>query len=417
MTIDRLHQGAALLAVLVALTSAAPLHPAGQPQAPLLEDRHGQHLQPGRLDPALASALAGALADGGAALAGRTVPTTVDLELQQIAEQALALQLAHSPGARGAAAVLDPHTGEILAWVGGLERARPLGRALWPLAYLAGITSGQLTTATLLADAPLSWSPPRPWWGPASGDGRTWLGPLTVRLALAHSRPTPLVRATEIAGLTPTQGPLLQLLQHLGLPVRSPGGTPPTLDTIEASPLALLGAYAALASEGIYSEPHLLSGASRPGKPPPSRRALTPQASGIGAWLLQGAIRRGSAAAVGQALGHAGVAGQAGTNDPGDVWFIGFSRDRVAIAWLGLDPLCVGPAPTRRAATTIGSALLRPRPPQEPLRPLPRPASLSWAPIDEHTGRRAPGGTWYPFLPGTAPQPRSLDELLDTIEL
>jgi penicillin-binding protein 1A len=66
--------------------------------------------------------------------------------------------------------------------------------------------------------------------------------------------------------------------------------------------------------------------------------AISPQNAHLITDMLQDVIRHGTGARAQRELGRSDLAGKTGTtNDGRDTWFVGFSRDVVAAAWVGFD--------------------------------------------------------------------------------
>ncbi len=151
---------------------------------------------------------------------GFTVYTTIDPELQDLAQQYVTdqvSQLAGNNARNGALVAIKPDTGEILAMVGSPDfrdqdnsgqvnmavSPRQPGSALKPFIYAAAFEKGW-TPATLLWDVPTDFSPTgnpeellySQAYTPVNYDGR-FHGPVLLRDALANSYNIPAVKALE----------------------------------------------------------------------------------------------------------------------------------------------------------------------------------------------------------------------------
>lgn len=149
---------------------------------------------------------------------GFTVYTTLDPVIQNNVQSIISTQLAglaDKNATNGAAVVIRPGTGEILAMVGSADfynesisgqvnmalAPRQPGSSIKPLVYLAAFEKGW-TPATLIWDVPTEFSPsgepndPREPYKPVNYDGR-FHGPALVRSALANSFNIPAVKALE----------------------------------------------------------------------------------------------------------------------------------------------------------------------------------------------------------------------------
>ncbi len=176
----------------------------------------------------------------------------------------------------------------------------------------------------------------------------------------------------------------------------------------------LVRAYAVFGSGGRWIEPtYLLEVRDRDGRllerhePAPGAQVLDPGLASITTWLLTNVVDGGTAFDAKRALGlH--LAGKTGTtNDEKDAWFVGFSPDVITAVWVGFDqPRSLGVSSTGgRTALPIWIDFMREAAPKSADRPFEMAGDVSWALIDEESGRRVTaGGRSYPFLPGTVPE-------------
>ncbi|MDF2572071.1 MAG: mtgA 3, partial [Sporomusa sp.] len=198
---------------------------------------------------------------------GLKVYTTLDLEMQGAAEQAMGqLPTTRTESGikqpQGALVAIDPHTGHIKAMVGGrgndqFNRAvlaeRQPGSAFKPFVYLAAIESG-LTPASIIDDSPVSFGS----WSPVNYD-RKFRGAVTMRDALEQSLNVVTVKLAQQAGIDKT----LYYAQQMGISTlvlkgdtndrnlaMSLGGL-----TRGVTPLEIASAYGVLANSGVRVEP------------------------------------------------------------------------------------------------------------------------------------------------------------------
>ncbi|MEK7188422.1 MAG: PBP1A family penicillin-binding protein [Patescibacteria group bacterium] len=141
---------------------------------------------------------------------GLEVVTTLDYKIQEIAESIVKKEidsLAKLRVGNGAAVVLNPKTGEILAMVGSKDyfdlssdgnvnvttRPRQPGSAIKVINYAYALSNG-FTPATSVEDSPVTFSlPGLPPYSPKNYDGG-YRGTITIRSALAQSRNIPAVK-------------------------------------------------------------------------------------------------------------------------------------------------------------------------------------------------------------------------------
>jgi penicillin-binding protein 1A len=124
--------------------------------------------------------------------------------------------------------------------------------------------------------------------------------------------------------------------------------------------------------------------------------------------MLQGVVERGTATRL-RAVGRT-LAGKTGTtNDEKDAWFVGFSPDLVAGAYIGFDqPRTLGAGETGgRAAAPIVRDFFIHALADTPDVPFRVPSDARLVPINPRSGERmsfgAPGSILEPFRPGTEP--------------
>ena len=139
---------------------------------------------------------------------GLTVTTTLDLNLQNQAQTAVTEEIAKVEKqhiTNGAAIVIDPETGEILAMVGSKNFAatdydgqvnvttslRQPGSSFKPFTYVTAFKKGY-TAATLLMDVPTTFpgGVGQPDYNPVNYDGKN-VGPIQVRYALGEFQKCP----------------------------------------------------------------------------------------------------------------------------------------------------------------------------------------------------------------------------------
>ncbi|MFN3630271.1 MAG: penicillin-binding transpeptidase domain-containing protein, partial [Casimicrobiaceae bacterium] len=163
-----------------------------------------------------------------------------------------------------AVVVLDNASGEVLAYVGSsgaLSEAgavdaarapRQAGSTLKPFIYGLAIEKKLVTAATLLDDAPLAVDVGGGTYAPQNY-AEDYVGPVSVRTALASSLNIPAIRALSLVGVAPVH----RLLREAGLStlVADPEhyGHSLALGSADVTLLDLTNAYRALAQGGLVS--------------------------------------------------------------------------------------------------------------------------------------------------------------------
>jgi penicillin-binding protein 1B len=279
--------------------------------------------------------------------------TTIDLELQQAAEQALKRQLDRldtlysdrNLKPQAALVALDTHTGNVLAMVGGrnyaesqLNRAtdalRQPGSTFKPFVYAAAIEDG-MSPVHLFMDAPRDFVYDRnKTYRPANYGGGYSMSDVTMRTGLVKSLNVVTVDVALQTGLAR----IANLATRFGLP--KPERYPAlALGTEEVTPLQLASAYAAFVNEGRRVEAKAIASV---GEPPAAHTLLpavdqvvSPQTAYVVTNMLAGVIDRGTARKARGAVRGTAIAGKTGTSRDG--WFVGYSPNLVCVVWIGFD--------------------------------------------------------------------------------
>ncbi|WP_432261111.1 penicillin-binding protein 1A [Cupriavidus sp. TMH.W2] len=258
-----------------------------------------------------------------------------------------------SQGPQAALVSLDSASGAIEAMVGGTgfaasrfnhatQAQRQPGSTFKPFVYAAALERG-VSPGTLINDAPLA-NGSR--WQPSNDDGR-FVGPITVRQALAESRNLPAIRTLQSIGIPYT----VEFASRFGFsPRRLPRYLPLALGTGTTSPLRLAAAYGVFANGGHRVEPYLIARITdSEGKVlfsadtgAEDRAAPAPVISARNAFVMDSLLRSvvddGTGAGVRRYLRREDVAGKTGTtNDSVDGWFAGYAGGVVTVAWMGYD--------------------------------------------------------------------------------
>ncbi len=262
---------------------------------------------------------------------------------------------------------LNPHTGQVLALVGGrnygqsqLDRAvskRPTGSIFKPFVYAAaemGAVSGQqlgttadadgnetgggfFTAVTSLSDIPTTFTYDN---GRSTYTPRNYKdsfhGNVTAIYALAHS----LNNATVSLGQKVGFENVAALGRASG--VAAARGTPAVaLGAYDATPLDMAGAYTVFANGGVHINPWMLK-AVRNDKAdivadftPEAHQVMDPKAAYLTQSLLEGVMNFGYGIAVRQKGFKAPAAGKTGTSH--DAWFAAYSSNLICVVWVGND--------------------------------------------------------------------------------
>ncbi len=366
-------------------------------------------------------------------LQGVTVYTTLDAELQEVAQTTVIdnlerLERAHRrlrhAGQRlqGSMVAIDARSGAIRVMVGGRDYShtqfnrvtmaqRQPGSAFKPIVYLTALDPARnpierpFTLASVLPDRPMSFGG----WIPADYE-RSYRGTVTAVEALADSLNVPTAYLGSLLGTSQ----MIRTAHDMGIGETLPNRLPIALGAGETTLLELTSAYQVFADAGMANPPYALE-AVVDGQghlvyqhTPVSKRVVTAAV----AFLVTGALRevmKFGTAASSKALGvDFPAAGKTGTTDDyHDAYFIGYTPNLVCGTWVGFDnPSTIGLTGAQAALPAWVSFMKDAVPESSPDFALPD--GLDMATIDPDTGGLAtpacPRRVTLPFLPGTAPR-------------
>jgi penicillin-binding protein 1A len=350
-------------------------------------------------------------------------------------------QLRQVPEVEGALVVMDPHTGRVLAMVGGFSYAesqfnratqalRQPGSSFKPLVYAAALDNGY-TPSSVIMDAPLSidqgtgevWEP--------ENYGNDFLGPATLRTGIELSRNVMTVRLAQDMGM-----PLVaEYARRFGIYDNMQPVLSMALGAGETSVLRMVAAYAVMDNGGRAIKPTLIDRIQdrfgrtifrhedrvcegcdaqkwdhqdEPEIIDNREQVLDPMTAYQITSMLQGVVERGTGTAV-KVVGRP-IAGKTGTtNDYKDAWFVGYTPDLVAGLYVGYDrPRSLGRTETGGVlAAPIFADFMKMALADKPAVPFRVPPGMNFYPIDRKTGLSAqpgaPGTILEAFKPGTAP--------------
>lgn len=298
---------------------------------------------------------------------GYSVFTTLDPELQNAAEQAVSGGLSRleqdfpfltKPGGGGLQAALiatNPRTGAIVAMVGGrnyrstqfnrvTDAKRQPGSVFKPIVYLTALSaespgSVHYLPTTIVDDAPFIWEYDKKQWEPHNYDDE-YFGPVTIRRALELSLNAATASVARDVGIEAVR----DMAVRLGIDESIPALPAIALGGWEVSPLEIARAYGVFASGGLATEPISIAkvvsreGGVVEGNRIAIRSAISPADAYLVTHLLEGVVERGTARKLRRIGFTPPAAGKTGTtNDYNDAWFAGYTRDVLAVVWVGFD--------------------------------------------------------------------------------
>ncbi len=274
-----------------------------------------------------------------------TVRTTLDPDLQSIAESVVAKRLATMGRARNAsqaALVAMAPDGAILAMVGGrdynesqfnrvTQARRQTGSLFKAFVYLAALRKGY-TPDSIAVDQPVNvgdWEP--------ENYGDRYYGQVTLRTAFAHSLNSVAVQLAQSVGIET----VIDTAKQLGIRSDLPAVPSVALGSGSVTPLEMTRAFAAIATNTTaidsYTVRQIGDGARnlyvRPSPQPASLDNAQIHAEMLD--LLTSVVRQGTGTAARLDRPSGGKTGT--SQDYRDAWFVGFTSDLVVGVWVGND--------------------------------------------------------------------------------
>ena len=255
------------------------------------------------------------------------------------------------PQAQVALVAMDPHTGAILALVGGRNYAfsqlnhavakRPTGSIFKPLVYAAAMNTALdgsnpvLTPASVVDDEPTTFT-----YGDQIYEPRNYKeeyhGQVTLRYALAMSLNNATVQLAQEVGYDKVAA----LARADGITSVKP--TPAmALGAYDATPIEMASAYTAFANGGVRLSPILVNSVrSSKGDvilnfTADRQQVLDPRVAYVMTDMMEGVMNSGTAYVVRQRGFTVPAAGKTGTSHDG--WFAGYTSNLLCIVWVGFD--------------------------------------------------------------------------------
>jgi penicillin-binding protein 1A len=295
---------------------------------------------------------------------GLKIYTTLDPQLQAIAEQALAEGVTKleadldSTGAplQGALAAVSVPTGEVRALIGarryvpgGFNRAtnsnRHVGSGIKPFVYITALENlhsdgRSLTPISVVYDTMVTFPiPNQPRWRPRNFD-RRHRGQLILKSALMQSINTISAQLTD--QLTPRK--VIETCRRLGVSSPIDEVLPLSLGTAGISPLEMASAYAVFANNGMYYRPIVIKRVEDVNGTVLDRAfvfgdpRVDPKLTYEMLDMMRGVIDGGTAKVIRASGFDAPAAGKTGTSTEfTDAWFTGFTTSLATSIWVGYD--------------------------------------------------------------------------------
>ena len=271
---------------------------------------------------------------------------------------------------------IEPQTGEVKAWVGGINHkyfkydhakqgTRQIGSTFKPFVYATAIDQLKYSPCDTLPDAYFCIPEGRHGnlkdWCPKNSDGK-YKGMISLKKALASSINTISARLMDKVG--PKN--VVEMAHNLGIKTEIPEFPSICLGTPELNLFEMVNAYSTLANMGQYIKPTIISriedknGVVLYQNIPETKDVLSKESAYVTVKLLEGVTKYGSGARLrtgkntwnpvykkGLVTGHPyqftnDIAGKTGTTqNNSDGWFMGMVPNLVTGVWVGAEDRAV----------------------------------------------------------------------------
>jgi penicillin-binding protein 1B len=378
---------------------------------------------------------------------GLRIYTSLDPDLQRVAAEAVASMMPvvdrevdrlHARDRRRgirytypqvALVALDPHTGQVLALVGGRNYAdsqvnhalafRPTGSTFKPFVYAAGFNTavegmllpGQTTLfsqLTILNDEPTTYTVGNQTYTAHDFENK-YYGEVTARFALQQSLNNATIGLASLIGFDRVAA----LAREAG--ITSARGTPTVaIGTYAATPLQMAGAYTVFANNGLHINPWLVASVRSPtgdviaDYSPAVKQVLDPRVAYLTTDMMENVINHGTGEGVRAAGFTAPAAGKTGTEH--DSWFDGYTSNLLCVVWVGNDDYTDLKIEGAHAAEPIWAAFMKKAvqlPQYSDTNEFTPPQGVQLVDIDKTSSllsdASCPDGSQVAFLDGTAP--------------
>jgi len=364
----------------------------------------------------------------------REATAAVESTVHVIDEQVDKLHAHHKPGEayvypQVALVALNPHTGQVLALVGGrnygasqLNHAvsrRPTGSIFKPFVYATAfataaegtVLSGQskpFSQVAMLSDEQTTYDVGGQEYTPRNYEG-VYHDQVTARYALQQSLNNATIGLAGLIGFDRVAA----LAREAG--IKSARGTPSVaIGTYDATPLDMAGAYTIFANYGLHLDPWMLASVRTPtgdiisDYTPTSKQVLDSRVAYLTTNMMQNVINAGTGYEVRRRGFTAPAAGKTGTSH--DAWFAGFTSNLLCIVWVGNDDYSDVKIEGAHAAAPIWAEFMKKAvllPQYSDAHEFPMPQGVEMVQIDKATNllsdAACPESYYAAFLDGTAP--------------
>ncbi len=275
---------------------------------------------------------------------------------------------------------LNPHTGQVLALVGGRSYGasqvnhavahRPTGSIFKPFVYASAFQTaaegvmlpGQtklFSPVTMLNDAQQTYGTGTPYEYTPKNFENEYYGEITARYALMRSDNNATISLASMVGFDR----VAELARRAGIQSAQP--TPAmAIGSYDATPLEMAGAYTVFANSGLHIDPWMLAsvrtstGDIVQDYAPQARQVLDPRVAFLTTSMMEAVLQGDGTGAGVRNLGFfSPAAGKTGTSH--DAWFAGFTSNLLCVVWVGNDDYSDIKLQGAQAAAPIWAAFMK----------------------------------------------------------
>ena len=249
---------------------------------------------------------------------------------------------------------MDPHTGHIKAWVGGMDHKyfkfdhvkqgkRQPGSTFKPFVYAAAIENGYSPCYSVVDQPVEVYIPDQPAWSPSNADGKFSYEKMTIRKAMAQSVNS--VTAYMMKKLSPKL--VIETARRLGITSELEEVPSLALGVNDVSIYEMVGAFGTFVNKGEHTTPYYIdriedkNGNVLQQFTPKKRPAMSEEHAYLMTYMLRGGFEEesGTSQGVPWTLREGNeLGGKTGTTqNASDGWYMGISKDLVSGTWVGGD--------------------------------------------------------------------------------
>jgi penicillin-binding protein 1A len=283
---------------------------------------------------------------------GLEVTTTIDLELQEQAREAIQKVLHQSNGPAAALVAINPRTGGVKAMFGGTnfrrsqfnlatQAERQPGSSFKPIVLASAFRQG-IAPSTRIASKPIEIDAGDRVWKVSNYEG-TYLGEVDLARAMISSDNSVYAQLTKIVG----PRSIVDTAKQLGIRSKLPAYFSIGLGAVAVNPLDMTRAYATIANDGQRVDGSIMGDRPRVVRTVKLRRTgevrqnepvrkpiLTKSQAETITSILEQVVEQGTGKRAD--LGVRTAAGKTGTTDDyGDAWFVGYTPELAVAVWVG----------------------------------------------------------------------------------